>query len=102
MRRYVMTQIESLGYTTLEAANASDALRIIDDVPTIDLLFTDVIMPGRHERPPPRRRSAEAAAGPQDALYVGIYRERHRPSRPAGFLACCCWQSPTANRSSPG
>jgi PAS domain S-box-containing protein len=46
VRRYVMTQIESLGYTTLEAANASDALRIIDDVATIDLLFTDVIMPG--------------------------------------------------------
>ena len=33
VRRYVMTQIESLGYTTLEAANASDALRIIDEVP---------------------------------------------------------------------
>ena len=46
VRRYVMTQIENLGYTTLEAANASDALRIIDDVPAIDLLFTDVIMPG--------------------------------------------------------
>jgi PAS domain S-box-containing protein len=46
VRRYVMTQIESLGYSTLEAANASDALRIIDDVATIDLLFTDVIMPG--------------------------------------------------------
>jgi CheY-like chemotaxis protein len=45
VRRYVITQIESLGYTTLEAANASDALRIIDDAP-IDLLFTDVIMPG--------------------------------------------------------
>jgi CheY-like chemotaxis protein len=46
VRRYVMTQIQSLGYTTLEASNASDALRIIDDVPAIDLLFTDVIMPG--------------------------------------------------------
>jgi len=46
VRRYVMTQIESLGYTTLEAANASDALRIIDDVPNVNLLFTDVIMPG--------------------------------------------------------
>ncbi|MBT1511732.1 PAS domain S-box protein [Bradyrhizobium sp. SRL28] len=46
VRRYVMTQIGSLGYTTLEAANASDALRFIDDVPAIDLLFTDVIMPG--------------------------------------------------------
>jgi CheY-like chemotaxis protein len=46
VRRYVMTQIESLGYTTLEAANASDALQIVDNVATIDLLFTDVIMPG--------------------------------------------------------
>ena len=45
VRRYVMTQIASLGYTTLEAANASDALQIIYHVPTIDLLFTDVIMP---------------------------------------------------------
>jgi CheY-like chemotaxis protein len=46
VRRYVMTQIESLGYTTLEAANANDALQIIDSTPSIDLLFTDVIMPG--------------------------------------------------------
>ena len=46
VRRYVMTQIESLGYTTFEAANASEALQIIDATPTLDLLFTDVIMPG--------------------------------------------------------
>jgi CheY-like chemotaxis protein len=41
-----MTQIASLGYTTLEASNASEALQIVDAVGTIDLLFTDVIMPG--------------------------------------------------------
>jgi CheY-like chemotaxis protein len=41
-----VTQIESLGYTTLEAANAADALRIVDTAGSIDLLFTDVIMPG--------------------------------------------------------
>jgi CheY-like chemotaxis protein len=46
VRRYVMTQIESLGYKTLEAANASDALRIIEGISTVDLLFTDVIMHG--------------------------------------------------------
>ena len=46
MRRYVMAQIQSLGYTTLEASNASEALRIVDDAVEIDLLFTDVIMPG--------------------------------------------------------
>jgi CheY-like chemotaxis protein len=46
VRKYVITQIESLGYTTLDAANAAEALALIDANPTIDLLFTDVIMPG--------------------------------------------------------
>ncbi len=46
VRRYVVTQIESLGYTTLEAGNATEALAVIDGAGTIDLLFTDVIMPG--------------------------------------------------------
>ena len=46
VRRYVITQIESLGYTTLEASNAAEAMTIINTDATIDLLFTDVIMPG--------------------------------------------------------
>jgi len=46
VRRYVVTQIESLGYTTLEAGNAAEALAVIDNTSTVDLLFTDVIMPG--------------------------------------------------------
>jgi CheY-like chemotaxis protein len=46
VRQYVITQIQSLGYSTLDAANATEALDIIDNEPTIDLLFTDVIMPG--------------------------------------------------------
>jgi CheY-like chemotaxis protein len=46
VRRYVITQIESLGYGTLEAGNAAEALEIIDKNEGIDLLFTDVIMPG--------------------------------------------------------
>jgi PAS domain S-box-containing protein len=46
VRRYVITQIESLGYTTLEAADATEALAIIGNRGDIDLLFTDVIMPG--------------------------------------------------------
>jgi len=46
VRRYVITQIESLGYTTLEARNAAEALDAIGNAASIDLLFTDVIMPG--------------------------------------------------------
>ena len=46
VRRYVITQINSLGYKTLEASRASEALDIIDGANPVDLLFTDVIMPG--------------------------------------------------------
>jgi signal transduction histidine kinase/ActR/RegA family two-component response regulator len=46
VRRYVVTQVQSLGYTTLEASNAAEALDVIGKAATIDLLFTDVIMPG--------------------------------------------------------
>jgi len=42
----VITQISSLGYSTLEAANAAEALKIIENGERIDLLFTDIIMPG--------------------------------------------------------
>jgi signal transduction histidine kinase/CheY-like chemotaxis protein len=46
VREYVVTQIKSLGYTTLAASNAAEALAIIDGPERVDLLFTDVIIPG--------------------------------------------------------
>jgi PAS domain S-box-containing protein len=46
VRGYVITQIKSLGYATLEAGNGTEALELIDRYPGIDLLFTDIIMPG--------------------------------------------------------
>jgi signal transduction histidine kinase/CheY-like chemotaxis protein len=46
VREYVVTQIESLGYRTLAASNAAQALAIVNGHETIDLLFTDVIIPG--------------------------------------------------------
>src|SRR5205823_1191669 len=41
VRKYVVTQIASLGYGTFEAANATEALKVLDENPEIDLLFTD-------------------------------------------------------------
>jgi CheY-like chemotaxis protein len=46
VRSYVLTQLHSLGYVTLDAANAADALTLIRKGAAFDLLFTDVIMPG--------------------------------------------------------
>ena len=42
----MLTQLHSLGYVTLDAANAAEALAIVNAGHPFDLLFTDVIMPG--------------------------------------------------------
>ncbi|CCE12026.1 putative sensor histidine kinase with a response regulator receiver domain [Bradyrhizobium sp. STM 3843] len=46
VREYVVAQVGRLGYRTLAARNAGEALSIIGSPERIDLLFTDVIMPG--------------------------------------------------------
>ena len=46
VRRYVVSQVRSLDYRTLAAGDASEAMAIIDANGEIDLLFTDVMMPG--------------------------------------------------------
>jgi CheY-like chemotaxis protein len=46
VRDYVLTQLHSLGYVTLDAANAAEALALVEAGHTFDLLFTDIIMPG--------------------------------------------------------
>ena len=46
MRTFVSGQVQSLGYVTLTAADAAEALVVIEGAQAIDLLFTDLIMPG--------------------------------------------------------
>jgi CheY-like chemotaxis protein len=46
MRKVVTLQLASLGYRTLEAGTAKAALAVLDQQPNIDLLFSDVVMPG--------------------------------------------------------
>jgi signal transduction histidine kinase/ActR/RegA family two-component response regulator len=46
VRPLVVRQIQSLGYVALTAANAEEALVVIDGGQVIDLLFTDLTMPG--------------------------------------------------------
>jgi len=46
VRTFVVGQIQSLGYATVAAINAAEALTVIDGLHAIDLLFTDMIMPG--------------------------------------------------------
>jgi PAS domain S-box-containing protein len=62
----VDTQLASLGYRTILAANAAEALAMIERGDTFDLLFTDLIMPG----PMNGRRLAEEAAKRRPGLPI--------------------------------
>lgn len=46
VRRLTLTRLKELGYEVLEAANGVDALGILDSHGPIDLVFTDLVMPG--------------------------------------------------------
>jgi CheY-like chemotaxis protein len=46
LRVVTLKQLTDLGYRTLEAENARQALTILAAHPEIDLLFTDIVMPG--------------------------------------------------------
>jgi PAS domain S-box-containing protein len=46
VRDYVLAQLRSLGYATLDAANGAEALALVEQGCKFDLLFTDIIMPG--------------------------------------------------------
>ncbi|MEX1196711.1 MAG: ATP-binding protein, partial [Pseudohongiellaceae bacterium] len=46
VRRHVAEQLGGLGYEVREATSAAEALEVMDSGWDIDLLFTDVVMPG--------------------------------------------------------
>jgi len=66
VRTFVLSQIQSMGYVTLAATNAAGALAIIDGPQHIDLLFTDMIMPGSMNG----RQLADAALQRRTALKI--------------------------------
>ncbi len=46
VRNMVVAQLATLGYLTLEAADGASAFDLLKATPGIDLLFTDIVMPG--------------------------------------------------------
>ena len=46
VRRYVEKLFEAEGYSVLSASNGPDAMALLDRHEDIDLLFTDIVMPG--------------------------------------------------------
>jgi PAS domain S-box-containing protein len=50
VRAIAASQLDELGYTVMEASNAAEALVLLAGETPIDLLFTDVVMPGKTGR----------------------------------------------------
>jgi hypothetical protein len=50
VREYATSALEDLGYKVLPARDLTGALRFLDDAHRIDLLFTDVVLPGGNGR----------------------------------------------------
>ena len=82
VRDYVLTQLHSLGYVTLDAANATEALAMVQAGRSFDLLFTDVIMPGLNGRQLANEMLKDQARA-EGAVHLGLYGKRDHPSRPA-------------------
>lgn len=74
VHNYVVSQLRGLGYRALSASNASEALAIVNSDESIDLLFTDVVMPGSINE---RRLAVEASKRRPSlkVLYTSGYAE---------------------------
>jgi signal transduction histidine kinase len=65
VRAYVVETLRGLGYDVIEAAGAEEALALMDRQRSINLLLTDVVMPGQNGR-----KLADAARQRQASLKV--------------------------------
>ncbi|HEX8406126.1 MAG TPA: PAS domain S-box protein [Duganella sp.] len=63
VRATVVEMLGELGYRVLKASDAASALSIIDSGLAIDLLFTDVVMPGPLRSPELARKARERLPG---------------------------------------
>ena len=90
LRDLVCRTLRAQGYRTLEAAHGGEALELVEKGPdTIDLVVTDVVMPGMDGRELGRRLAQSRPTLP--ILYMSAYDvndifRRGSPRRSAPFL----------------
>jgi CheY-like chemotaxis protein len=51
VRRFVVTLLEGLGYVVLAVADGEEALAVLNEMETVDLLLSDVVLPGAFSGP---------------------------------------------------
>ncbi|HEY4293186.1 response regulator [Luteibacter sp.] len=74
VRETVVAMLGDLGYRVLKARDAESALSIIESGIAIDLLFTDVVMPGPLRSPELARKASERQPG-MAVLFTSGYTE---------------------------
>ena len=90
LRDLVCRTLQAEGYTTLEAAHGGEALEVMETTPeTVDLVVTDVVMPGMDGRELGRRLAQRWPDLP--ILYISAYDvndifRRGSPRTSAPFL----------------
>ncbi len=84
VRMLVTEVLEELGYRALEAGDGAVGAARPAVGPRIDLLVTDVGLPGGHERAPARRRGARARPGLKVLFITGYAENAVARPRPPG------------------
>jgi CheY-like chemotaxis protein len=74
VRQYASTQLSMLGYRVMVASNGREAMDIVNQNDDIDLLFTDVVMPGGINGPTLARQARERRPGLK-VLYTSGYTQ---------------------------
>ncbi len=102
VRGYVLAQLHSLGYATLDAANAAEALNIVEAGHPFDLLFTDVIMPGAMNGRQLATEIQKGRPGFEGVVYLWLHRKCDHSSRPARHRRSTARQSHIAKSELAG
>ena len=87
LRRAARRSLVSLGYKVREAANGSDALQLIEEDPTLDVLLTDVVLGSGMDGPELSRQIVQNIPG-VSVLFMSGYTDRsvvHQGKLEAGF-----------------
>ena len=95
VRVFVQRVLSRAGYRVLAAANGPEALAMASTLPRLDLLFTDMMMPGMSGRElvlqlsetHPEARTLYASGYSDDALLYGVGQDSRSPYLPKPFTA---------------
>ncbi len=96
LRDTVVTALTQLGYRALSAANGAAAVRILSGPERIDLLFTDVMMPGGMLGPALAKRARELRPD-IDVLFTTGYADNAVLAGTAGLTSSDVIHKPYRN-----